>query len=208
MAEPLVAVLAAGRAERFGGGKLAASCAGKPLGRWVIEAAERAGLGQGLIVTGSEGASYAPGWTALVNPNPEVGIGSSLALAARHALDAGAGSLLVLLADMPLLDAGYLQRLAAAAAPAATRYPKGHAGVPALFDRALLEQASALTGDRGMGPLLRAATLFDAPDGMLADVDTAADLANVVRVIQQAQAHPESVEGRAKPAPSPDRSRA
>ena len=39
MAErPLVAVLAAGRGTRFGGGKLEALCAGKPLGRCALDA--------------------------------------------------------------------------------------------------------------------------------------------------------------------------
>ena len=33
-----VAVLAAGRASRFGGGKLDADLAGKPVGQWVLDA--------------------------------------------------------------------------------------------------------------------------------------------------------------------------
>ena len=47
MAKPAVAVLAAGLGTRFGGGKLEAMCAGRPLGRWAIEAVEAAGLGPG-----------------------------------------------------------------------------------------------------------------------------------------------------------------
>ena len=34
-----VAILAAGSARRFGGGKLDADCAGQPLGAWVLAAA-------------------------------------------------------------------------------------------------------------------------------------------------------------------------
>ena len=52
---PRVAVLAAGSATRFGGGKLEAICAGKPLGRWVLDAAEAAGLQPGTIVAGPDG---------------------------------------------------------------------------------------------------------------------------------------------------------
>jgi molybdenum cofactor cytidylyltransferase len=180
MAEPpLVAVLAAGRGTRFGGGKLEAPCAGRPLGRWALDAVAQAGLPPGLIVTGPEGVSFAEGWTPLINPEPEAGLGASLALAARLALGGGARSLLVLLADMPLVAAEYLRELVSRTAPAATRYAEGHGGVPALLDRRLIEKAARLTGDRGAGPLLKAARLFDPPPVMLRDVDTAEDLAEV-----------------------------
>ena len=105
MAKPAVAVLAAGRGARFGGNKLAALCAGKPLGRWALDAAEAAGLGPGTVVTGSEAAVFAASWQVLVNPEPAAGLGCSLALAARDALAHGERSLLVLLADMPLVTA-------------------------------------------------------------------------------------------------------
>jgi molybdenum cofactor cytidylyltransferase len=183
MAEPAVAVLAAGRGMRFGGGKLEAICAGKPLGRWVLDAVEDAGLGPGVIVTGPEGVSFAAGWTALVNRQPERGIGSSLALAAGAALERGDAALLVLLADMPLVPAAYLRKLALSPAPAATRQPGGHPGVPALLDRELMESAATLSGDRGAGPLLAGATVLDPPAGMLRDVDTAEDLEEVERTL-------------------------
>jgi len=181
MGRPAVAVLAAGRGTRFGGNKLEAMCAGKPLGRWIIEAIEAAELGPGTIVTGPEWVTFAEGWTRAVNPEPEAGLGSSLALAAR--LARGKDSLLVLLADMPLVSAAYLRELAAGPAPAATRYPDGHPGVPALLDRSLIDKAARLTGDRGAGPLLKGARLLDPPSGMLRDVDTPEDLAEVERLL-------------------------
>ena len=180
MGKPPVAVLAAGLGTRFGGDKLEAMCAGKPLGRWVIEAVEAAGLGPGTIVTGPEWVSFAGGWARAVNPAPEAGLGSSLALAARL-VPRGKQALLVLLADMPLVTPEYLRELAASAAPTATRYPEGHAGVPALLDRRLIDRAARLSGDRGAGPLLRGARLLDPPPGMLRDVDTADGLAEVER---------------------------
>jgi CTP:molybdopterin cytidylyltransferase MocA len=190
MAEPHVAVLAAGLGSRFGGGKLEAMCAGKPLGQWAIDAVVGAGLGPGAIVTGPEGVSFAQDWRLLVNPAPERGLGSSLALAASAALDAGAPTLLVLLADMPLVSADYLKTLAAAPAPAATRQPDGRPGVPALLDRALIEQAATLKGDRGAGPLLAGAMLLASPEGMLCDVDTPADLKEVERQLESHSRHP------------------
>lgn len=176
-----VAVLAAGLGKRFGGDKLEATCAGKPLGRWAIEAVEAAELGPGTIITGPEWVTFAEGWTRAINPEPEAGLGSSLALAARLALGRGTESLLILLADMPLVTPVHLRDLAARAAPAATRYPEGHAGVPALLDRALLVRAAGLTGDRGAGALLLGVALLDPPPGTLRDVDTPEDLAEVER---------------------------
>jgi CTP:molybdopterin cytidylyltransferase MocA len=182
MAEPpCVAVLAAGRGTRFGGNKLEAPCAGKPLGRWALDAVAGAGLEPGMLVTGPEGASFADGWTKVINPDPGSGLGSSLALAARLALAGGRKKLLVLLADMPLVTPEYLCALAATPAPAATRQAGGRAGVPALLGHALLKKAAALTGDRGAGPLLARARLLDPPPGMLRDVDTPEDLAEAER---------------------------
>jgi len=178
-----VAVLAAGRATRFGGNKLETLCAGKPLGRWVIDAVAEAGLEPGLIVTSAEGVSFADGWTKVINPAPEAGLGTSIALAARLALAGGRRKLLVLLADMPLIAPAYLRKLARTPAPAATRQADGRAGVPALLGNALLKQATALTSDRGAGPLLVRARLLDPPPGMLRDVDTPDDLAEVERVL-------------------------
>jgi CTP:molybdopterin cytidylyltransferase MocA len=188
MAEPRVAVLAAGRGERFGGGKLDAICAGKPLGGWVLDAVADAGLAPGTLVVGPGGVHFAdahPGWKLLVNPHPEEGLGTSLALAARAALARGDRALLVLLADMPLVTPAYLRELAATRPPAATGHADDHAGVPALVDRARIEKAATLTGDRGAGPLLRAATLLDPPAGMLRDVDTLEDLAEVAQILSR-----------------------
>jgi molybdenum cofactor cytidylyltransferase len=181
MAELAIAVLAAGRGTRFGGDKLEARCAGRPLGRWVLDAVAEAGLGPGMIVTGPEEPSFAEDWTKVINPDPDAGLGFSLALAASLASMRGREALLVLLADMPLVTPEYLRKLVAHTVPAATRYPEGHAGVPALLDRELMERAAHLSGDRGAGALLVDAGLLDAPPGMLLDVDTAEDLAEVER---------------------------
>ena len=82
-----------------------------------------------------------------------------------------------------LITPGYLRELAAAPAPAATRQPDGHAGVPARLNHALMVKVTKLTGDSGAGPLLRKARLLDPPPGMLRDVDTAEDLAQVERIL-------------------------
>lgn len=186
-----VAVLAAGSASRFGGGKLDADCAGRPLGRWVLDAVEVAGLLPGVIVTGTEVplfAAAARGWRVLVNPDAEAGLGTSVAAAAREAQRSGADRLLLLLADMPLVCADYLARIAAAPAPAATRHPDGRPGVPALFAAKDFAALAALSGDRGAGAVLSGTdgvTLLEPPADLLSDVDTLQDLARVARVVSQ-----------------------
>ncbi|MFT3965605.1 MAG: NTP transferase domain-containing protein, partial [Sphingobium sp.] len=77
-----VAILAAGRASRFGGGKLDAACAGKPLGRWVLDAVAAAGAPPGLIVVGPRPPAFAgdalhDGWTVITNAEAERGMGTS-----------------------------------------------------------------------------------------------------------------------------------
>lgn len=179
----MVAVLAAGLSTRFGGNKLETKCLGKPLGRWVLDAAQDAGLGPGVIVTGPQGVSFANRWwTPLINPRPEDGLGSSLAIAARHALAADAPALVVLLADMPLVFPAFLKILASSRPPAATYYLDGHLGVPALLDRQLIAVAAQLSGDRGLGPLLAGATSLPA-ESLLRDVDTPEDLVEVERML-------------------------
>jgi CTP:molybdopterin cytidylyltransferase MocA len=179
--QPLVAVLAAGRASRFGGGKLDAACAGKPVGQWVLDAVATAQLAPGVIVTGPQVPAFAHaagGWSLLENPDPARGLGSSLALAAAAAL-AQARALLVLLADMPLLSAGYLARLAAIPGPAATSYPDGAIGVPARIPPAMLADFTDLAGAGGGARLLRdlaGLQVLEPEEIMLLDVDRPADL--------------------------------
>ena len=186
MAEPpLVAVLAAGSARRFGGGKLDAACAGKPLGRWALDAVAQAGLPPGVIVIAGE-AHFAAGaeWELLPNPRAELGLGTSLALAACAALERDSRALLVLLADMPLVDPAFLHRLAQATPPAASCYPDGDPGVPALFGQAQLPALAQLTGDHGASALLAlmdGLTTLAPPAGSLRDVDRPEDLAEVER---------------------------
>lgn len=175
----LIAVLAAGGATRFGGGKLDAVLAGKAVGQWVLDAVAAAGLEPGVIVVGANVPAFAAAsaWPLLVNQRAGDGLGTSLALAAAAAQGR---ALLVLLADMPLVDPAHLRALAAADGSAATRYPGGKAGVPALIGPALLAELAALAGDAGAGALLSTradVALLDPPAGMLLDVDTAADLA-------------------------------
>jgi CTP:molybdopterin cytidylyltransferase MocA len=181
----MVAILAAGRASRFGGGKLDALCAGKPLGQWVLDAVVASGAAPGLIVVGPDAPAFTQeamldGWTLATNPAPEEGLGGSVALAARHAECLGCDALLLLLADMPLVTPEVITALlAAAAGPVAVRYPSGRPGVPARFPAAMFAELAELDGDRGAAVLLKdradLAFVETSPD-MLTDVDDPAGL--------------------------------
>lgn len=184
---PLVAVLAAGGASRFGGGKLDALLAGKAVGQWVLDSVAEAGNAPGVIVVGSVAPAFAAtsAWPLLVNERASEGLGTSLALAATAA---HGRALLVLLADMPLVGPKHLRALLAGDGSAATRYPSGKAGVPALIGPGLLPALGMLSADAGAGVLLSSRTdvaLIDPPDGTLLDVDTGADLARAEELLKQ-----------------------
>ena len=186
----LVVVLAAGQARRFGGGKLDAPCAGKPLGAWVLQAVADAGLAPGVIVTGPDAPRFAreaPGWACLANGYAASGMASSLRVAGEYALGQRYAAMLVLLADMPLMPPAYLRALAACDAPAATAQSDGRPGVPALWPQAMFGALARLSGDRGAGGLLAGAdglAMLQPPSDVLLDVDTVAQLAAVALVLE------------------------
>ena len=189
----LVAVLAAGAARRFGGGKLDKYCAGRRVGSWVIEACDRAGLPPGIIVTPPEVPRFAGvvrHWACVRNPEPERGLASSVAIAAHAAKEARAVALMLLLADMPLVEADFLAMLLASPTPAATRYPGDRAGVPVLLPARMFDEARELSGERGLAPLLAQCddvALLDPPGRMLLDIDTPADLAEAESLLAARQ---------------------
>ncbi len=178
---PLVAVLAAGLASRFGGGKLDADCGGKPLGQWALDATAAAGLPAGVIVVGPQSPSFAKavaGWKLLTNPAPEQGLGVSVSLVCREA-QAQSRPILLVLADMPLVSPDHLKRLCLAPASAATLYPGNRAGVPAFIAPDDVGKFTQLRGDSGAGRLLSGLdglTLHEASTGTLLDVDDAQSL--------------------------------
>lgn len=181
-----IALLAAGSARRFGGGKLDAQLAGKRLGRHALDAALGLDMGAPLLVVSETAPALAREAeaeglaTLLVNPHAQEGLGTSVALAARHAGEVGAGKLLLLAADMPLVSAATLAALVGACteAPSCVRHADGHPGIPACFPAASFPALAALQGDRGAGALLRSGdvAVLEADLRELRDVDLAAEL--------------------------------
>ena len=113
----------------------------------------------------------------------EEGMGSSIAGGARRAADLpGIAELLVQPADMPWLSASSVRAIVQAPRDRRIVLPtwQGQDGHPVRFDRTLLPDLMALSGDRGarqlllQHPPLRIAVDHD---GVVRDVDTPADLA-------------------------------
>lgn len=192
----LIAILAAGLGSRFGGGKLDAPCAGRRLGEWAVATA--LGFEWPVAVVAGPGerrflAPFAGRIGVIENASPSAGIGSSVALAAGAAREAGASALIVMLADMPLLQPGSIRKLAQLASVhglSATAWPVGRNGVPACFGASHFDALATLSGDMGAQALLRSCSedaLLRLDAEQLSDVDTAADLASVADLLAARQ---------------------
>jgi len=175
------AVLAAGSAMRFGGGKLDAPLRGRPLGRWATDAVEAAGAVARLLVVGLRPPAFAARleeWTVVGNPDAARGIGTSIAAAVAAA--AGRARLVIALADMPFVTADHLGRLARGEGMVFTRQADGRPGVPAAFPASVFRHLLDLPPDRGAAHLARTvpAAMIDPPNAAIRiDIDTQADMA-------------------------------
>ena len=176
-----IAVLAAGRASRFGSDKLMAQLDEVALG---ILAAQRLAMlpGGGHIAVCQPGAAIADqyaslGYAIVENPCADEGLSGSLHLAVKAASGTQAKALLVLLADMPFVDADHVQRLIAACDGDMMASSDGkHNMPPAIFPRPTWPLLLATKGDSGARDILANAKTLTAPDGMLRDIDTPDDL--------------------------------
>ncbi len=180
-----IAILAAGGATRFGGGKLDAPLADKPLGRWALDAALAMAHDRLALVVSDPAPAFARGCELLVNDRAAEGLGTSAALAARWA--EGQDALLILLADMPLVSPATLRKVVTAESPAAVAYPGNKPGAPVCVPAALFPALEALSGDKGAAQVLRGlsgVTLIDVPADELRDVDRPEHLADVEAILR------------------------
>lgn len=191
MSEVAALILAAGRGTRFGDEpKLLASFRGKPLVRWVAEAALGSCAGPVTVVTGHRAADVERALADLPvrlahNPSHAEGLSSSLKTGFR-ALPAESKAALVLLGDMPLVGSLLIDRLVAtwleSGRPSAlVPVTQGRRANPVVLSRRLSGEIMALEGDRGAAALLRGrGDVVEYPvddPALLLDIDTAAALA-------------------------------
>ena len=190
-------VLAAGRSSRYraAGGpeatKLVAALSGKPIVRRVVEAALASRARPVAVVVGHARASVETALAGLaakiaLNPDFETGLASSLRVGLT-AMPADVAAAVVLLGDMPNVDAALIDRLiaafeAATEARAAAPVQNGRRGNPILLARPLFEPAMRLDGDEGARRLLgelgagQIVEIEAAGSDAFFDVDTPADL--------------------------------
>ncbi|HVW92845.1 MAG TPA: nucleotidyltransferase family protein [Devosia sp.] len=184
-------LLAAGLSRRYGPeDKLAAPFAGRPLAAHAAETLAGLPLAEKYAVCASEEGLVpamlrASGFAILLNPAPEDGQGSSLAIGATYAASRNLDGLLVALADMPLVPRAHFEAMLArfGAAPGPIASTDGaYRGPPALFPRALFPALIGMTGDAGARRLLAAASFIEATPRELMDFDTPADFGRAAAV--------------------------
>jgi molybdenum cofactor cytidylyltransferase len=183
-------VLAAGFARRMGRQKLLLDLRGKPVVRWSVEAVLPY-VGDVVVVTGldDQGVRVALEGLAVrfvVNPRPQAGQGSSIAVG-MAALKPWTTAVLIALGDQPRLPEGVIagllrERERSGKAIAAPVY-RGTQGTPVLFDGAVFGELAGLDGDAGARSVVQARpervarVAVDAP--MPLDVDTPEDYARL-----------------------------
>jgi molybdenum cofactor cytidylyltransferase len=179
-AEIAVAVLAAGQGSRFGSDKLMADLDGRPMALHVAEILSELPFGWRFAVC-SKGAALVQHFSAVAfatieNAAPEKGQSHSLHLAVEAAGETDAKALLVVLADMPFVSAAHIERLIGAGDGIIASTAGNRPTPPALFPRSVWPMLLATTGDAGARDMLRDATLVNATETELRDIDVVTDL--------------------------------
>lgn len=178
-------VLAAGSASRFGTTKQLAEVDGRPLVDHVLRTARAAGLAPLLLVVGHDGERVAgvagPDVAVVRNPSYASGQASSLRVGLTAAAAAGAGAVVVLLADEPDVTVDAVARVVAAHVAGAevvrARYDD-RPGHPVLLGRTVWPRLADNEGDQGARDLLDGDEVVhvDVPGPAPRDVDVPADL--------------------------------
>ena len=190
-----VLVLAAGSSTRMGQIKQLLPWAKGTLLEKVIKNAKTSGASNVLVVAGAnykeiKATMDFEGVEVIVNRRWATGLGSSVACGMHHILtkEHQSEAVLIVLADQPLMDRVYLNRLMEIYTTekfgiVATEYKSGP-GVPALFDRKYFEELTALNGDYGAKHILNkyvGDSMCIGPEGRERDIDTIEDYEELLK---------------------------
>jgi len=181
--------LAAGGSTRFGKPKQFALFQGETFIRHIVAAAIQASCTPVVVVTGEHSTEIGLELSGLtvsiaMNPHWQSGLGSSIGVGVRHAINLApdVDAALLLTCDQPFVNAAVLThliqlRLTTGKPVIASAYAET-LGIPALFDRSCFPDLLRLKGDSGAKEIILArphdVASFDFPAGEI-DIDTAAD---------------------------------
>ena len=184
--------MAAGLSRRFGGGKLQAEFEGRTLLRRALEAVPAEEYCAVAVVTrdaAGDALAEAFGFRPVRNPAPQLGVSGTIRLGLEALGDCGAA--LFQVSDQPLLR----RKTVAAETAFFRRHPDrlvglSHGGVrgnPCIFPARYFPELLALREDQGGSTVIRRhpeeLLLFEAPGEELEDVDTAAALRCMERLV-------------------------
>jgi CTP:molybdopterin cytidylyltransferase MocA len=179
-------VPAAGRAERFGGGKLTADLRGEPLLDHTLRSLLESGAAAVIVVSGEADLTpatllHAAGVRVVPNPDPSRGMFSSI----QHGLHHAAGEVIVILpADMPFVSPATVRSVADECArrnaPIASSFEgrRGHPlAIPARLRAGLLTAPPTRSLKDALAAMQEEIGSLPVPDpGVLRDVDVRQDL--------------------------------
>lgn len=176
-------LLAAGQSRRFGApDKLLADLTGAPLVSHAAQALRVPGIDHRIAVVASEKVAdvLRPlGFAIKMLPQNQpqsASLAAGIAALTDHKVDRA----IIMLGDMPFVQADDIARLLALPADQPACAWMGNAPTPpAIFPRSWFPQLTALTGDRGAGALLQdipASARLSLPAGRLRDIDRPEDL--------------------------------
>lgn len=177
------ALLAAGASRRFGpDDKLAADLKGTMLGVHAALAMNARRFCAAWVITSPPGHPCEAEWRdagfkPVSNPTADEGMGTSVAMAAQLASEAGADALLIALADMPMVPSEHFSALIIEGERHRSGYIVGSQGTgaimpPAVFGSGHFSALARLSGDAGARSLLKDAEALNCAPEWLVDVDT------------------------------------
>ena len=188
-------VLAAGAGARFGGSKLLAPLAGRPILQHVLDTLAAAGLADVVVVLGHdrdvvEGKITWRSECRVTNPHSGRGLSSSLQVG-MAALRPDVPAALIVLGDQPRLSLATIRAILdtpddPARPIVAPRYDDDGGRNPVLLGRAAFGLVAEVHGDRGLGPSLAAHPELVQEvtvSGTNPDVDTRDDLVRLAETL-------------------------
>jgi molybdenum cofactor cytidylyltransferase len=177
-----VVLLAAGRGTRFGGGKLGADLAGRPVVHHVANRLATLPLARKLAICASATPEI-PGFERVQLEPPDAPLSHSIATAIAAIV--GAEAALIALGDMPLVPTRHFAALISAFdGDRVGTCVAGRTMAPAILGARHFPAMLTLSGDQGAAALLRGAPAVLLDECAALDIDTPEDLQRAATLLQ------------------------